>query len=74
MEYITRNEEINEGDRLVTSGLDGIFPKGMLVGQVSRVQKKNYGLFQDVGVKLAIDPSRIEEVLVVSGKNDSTKG
>ncbi len=74
MKYITRNEEIHEGDRLVTSGLDGIFPKGLLVGQVSRVQKKNYGLFQDVGVQLAIDPSRIEEVLVVSAKYDSTKG
>lgn len=74
MEYVTRNEEIREGDRLVTSGLDGVFPKGILVGQVSKVQKKNYGLFQEVGVQLAIDPSRIEEVLVVSSEHDSSKG
>lgn len=74
MEYVTRNEEIREGDRLVTSGLDGVFPKGILVGQVSTVRKKTYGLFQEVEVQLAIDPSRIEEVLVVSTENDASKG
>jgi len=74
MEYVTRNEEIREGDRLVTSGLDGIFPKGILVGIVGTVRKKNYGLFQDVGVRLAVEPSRIEEVLVVSTGRGPSKG
>ncbi len=74
MEYVTRNEEIRKGDRLVTSGLGGIFPKGILVGIVRTVRKKSYGLFQDVGVQLAVDPSRIEEVLVVSTGRGPSKG
>jgi len=73
MEYVTRNENIREGDRLITSGLDNIFPKGQLVGTVGKVQENSYGLFQDVSVRLAVDPERIEEVLVVSTKRASPK-
>ncbi|MBI4526294.1 MAG: rod shape-determining protein MreC [Deltaproteobacteria bacterium] len=65
MKYVKRSDDVQEGDRLLTSGLDGIFPKGLLVGTVSNVRKKSVGLFQFVGVNLAIDSSRIEEVLVV---------
>jgi len=68
VKYVKRTDDIREGDRLVTSGLDGVFPKGMLVGTVVRVQKKKFGLFQDVTVSLAVDPARIEEVLVVSAR------
>lgn len=73
MEYVTRNENIREGDRLITSGLDNIFPKGQLVGTVGKVQENSYGLFQDVSVRLAVDPERIEEVLVVSTERASSK-
>lgn len=68
MKYVKRSEDVQEGDRLITSGLDGIFPKGLLVGAVTRVRKKSHGLFQHVGVTLAADPSRIEEILVVSAE------
>lgn len=73
MEYVTRNENIREGDRLITSGLDNIFPKGQLVGTVGKVQENSYGLFQDVSVRLAVDPERIEEVLVVSTERAPAK-
>lgn len=68
MKYAKRSEEIQEGDRLITSGLDGIFPKGLLVGTVTKVRKKTFGLFQYVEVALAVDPYRLEEVLVVSAE------
>ncbi|MFQ5850459.1 MAG: rod shape-determining protein MreC [Candidatus Binatia bacterium] len=68
LKYVSRNDEIREGDRLVTSGLDGIFPKGLLVGTVGMVRKETSGLFQHVEVSLAVNPSRIEEVLVVSAE------
>jgi rod shape-determining protein MreC len=67
MKYVKRSDDLKEGDRLVTSGLDGVFPKGLLVGAVSKVNKKSFGLFQYVEVTLAVDPARIEEVLVVRG-------
>ena len=66
MKYVKRSEDIQEGDRLITSGLDGIFPKGLLVGSASTVRKKSFGLFQYVEVALAVDPSRTEEVMVVN--------
>jgi rod shape-determining protein MreC len=66
MKYVRRSEDVQAGDRLVTSGLDGIFPKGLFVGTVRRVEKGGYGLFQQVEVSLALDPLRVEEVLVVS--------
>ena len=68
MKYTKRSEDIQEGDRLITSGLDGIFPKGLLVGTVTKARKKTFGLFQYVEVGLAVDPYRIEEVLVVSAE------
>jgi len=67
MKYVKRSDDLQEGDRLVTSGLDGVFPKGLLVGAVSKVNKKSIGLFQHVEVNLAVDPARLEEVLVVKG-------
>ncbi len=73
LKYAKRSEDVQEGDRLITSGLDTIFPKGLLVGTVTKVRKKSFGLFQYVEVALAVDPSRIEEVLVVSAEATQAK-
>lgn len=67
MKYVKRSEDLKEGDRLVTSGLDGVFPKGLMIGTISKVNKKSVGLFQYIEVNLAVDPQRVEEVLVVRG-------
>ncbi len=73
LKYIKRSEDVREGDRLVTSGLDNIFPKGMLVGTVIKVRKQSRGLFQIVEVLPAIQASLVEEVLIVSGENEAAK-
>jgi len=73
MKYVQRSEDIQEGDRLVTSGLGGVFPKGLFVGTVDEVRKTSFGMFQHVGVSLAVDLSRIEEVLVVSSTTPRLK-
>lgn len=73
LKYAKRSEDVQEGDRLITSGLDTIFPKGLLVGTVTKVRKKSFGLFQYVEVSLAVDPSRLEEVLVVSAEATQAK-
>jgi rod shape-determining protein MreC len=66
MKYVKRSEDIQVGDTLITSGADGIFPKGLRVGTVARVRKQNLGLFQAVELTPAVVVSRIEEVLVVA--------
>ena len=73
LKYVKRSEDIQEGDRLITSGLDGIFPKGMMVGTVIKVRKQHLGLFQFIEVLPAVQSARVEEVLVVAGESDAAK-
>ncbi|HXG50377.1 MAG TPA: rod shape-determining protein MreC [candidate division Zixibacteria bacterium] len=68
MKYVKRSEDVQEGDRLVTSGLDGIFPKGLMVGVVTKVRKQSLGLFQSIEVAPAVRPERTEEVIVVGSE------
>jgi len=66
LKYVKRADDVQAGDRLVTSGLDGIFPKGVSVGRVARVSRKDRGLFLYAEVTPTADASRIEEVLVTA--------
>jgi rod shape-determining protein MreC len=66
-----RSEDIQPGDRLITSGLDGVFPKGLMVGTVIKVNKQHLGLFQFVEVLPAVQSSRAEEVFVVGAADSS---
>jgi len=72
LKYVKRSEDIQEGDRLVTSGLNGIFPKGIVVGTVTKVRKQTTGLFQHIEIMPAESMVRTEEVLVV--KRDVNQG
>ena len=67
MKYLKRGEDVQVGDRVVTSGLDGIFPKGIIVGEVTRLTRGNRGLLQVAEIKPAVPLDRIEEVLVARG-------
>jgi rod shape-determining protein MreC len=66
MKYIKRDDEVDIDDVVVTSGLDGIFPKGIRIGHVSGVTKKDVGLFQVADVTPAADFSKLEEVMVMT--------
>ncbi|HSM94179.1 MAG TPA: rod shape-determining protein MreC, partial [Anaeromyxobacteraceae bacterium] len=66
LEYALRSEDMIEGDRLVTSGTDGVFPRGLLIGTVTRIERRGHGLFQTADVIPAVDPTRVEEVLVIT--------
>jgi rod shape-determining protein MreC len=66
LDYALRTEDMIEGDLLVTSGTDGVFPRGLPVGKVTQIDRNPHGLFQDALVLPAVDPTRLEEVLVVT--------
>ena len=66
MEYIPQEEEISVGDIVLTSGLGGFMPKGLVVGQVTKVQQMDYELFQAAVLRPAVDFSRLESVLVIT--------
>lgn len=65
MKYLKREEDAEVGDRVVTSGLDGIFPKGIIVGTITHVTRGNRGLLQVAELSANVPLDRIEEVLVV---------
>jgi rod shape-determining protein MreC len=67
MKYLKRDEDVEVGDRIVTSGLDGLFPKGIMIGEVTRVTRGNRGLLQVADIKPSVPLDRIEEVLVTHG-------
>lgn len=63
-EYLSRRSEIEEGMPIVTSGLDGIYPAGILIGHVHGVKKEGAGLFQQAEAIPAVDFYKLREVLV----------
>ncbi len=62
-----RTDDIEDGDLLVTSGTDGVFPKGLVVGRVANVERPNHGMFLKAEVAPAVEVGRLEEVFVLMG-------
>lgn len=65
MKYVPISAPVEVGDVVLSSGLGGIFPKGLRLGTVIQVQKATQGLFQEVTIIPSADLSRLEEVLVL---------
>src|SRR5262249_124505 len=65
VEYVQRNDEVEVGDVLVTSGVGCRFPKGIPVARVKKIEKRNFGIDQTVEAEPTVDFSRLEEVLVI---------
>ncbi len=68
-EYLDAKEEVRPGDLLLTSGMDGVFPKGIPAGVVRSVEKDANGLFQKAEVVPYVEMNKLEEVVVL--KSDS---
>jgi rod shape-determining protein MreC len=64
MELVSNFADVKAGDNIVASGVDGIYPKGYLIGQVERSDRGG-GLYRNISVRPAVDFSSLEEVLVV---------
>ena len=66
MTYVNRGAVIRPGERVISSGLGGVFPKGFPIGTVVKVQlNKQTGMYQDLTINPAADFRRLEEVLVI---------
>jgi rod shape-determining protein MreC len=64
LEYVSETADVIVGDQVVTSGIDGIFPKGFTIGSVDVVEKSGPS-YKRITIKPAVDFSSLEEVLVV---------
>ncbi len=65
VDYVLSKEDVKVDDIIISSGLDGIYPKGLLVGQIQDVTKNRYDLFQKVTLKPFVDFDKLEEVLII---------
>jgi len=66
MIYIPQEDEVQVGDVVLTSGLGGVLPRGLVIGQVSEVRQQDFALFQEAVVRPAVDYRRVELVLVIT--------
>jgi rod shape-determining protein MreC len=68
IKYVSRNDDIQAGDIIITSGLDRHFPKGLYIGRVKRVISQTRGNFLFVEAVPEVDLGRIEEVQILPKK------
>ena len=73
LKYVAKTAEVKAGDIVVSSGVDGIFPKGLPLGVVRSASKKDADLFQKVNVAPFVDPAVVEEVIVIMPDRGETK-
>lgn len=66
MEYIAQEADVAVGDEVETSGLAGNFPKGLTIGQVTEVRKRDVDMYQQAVVRPTVDFNRLEFVLVIT--------
>jgi rod shape-determining protein MreC len=64
MELVSNLADVQPGDAVVASGVDGIFPKGYAIGKVEKAERTS-GLYYTITVRPSVDFSGLEEVLVV---------
>ena len=70
MKYVTRTARVIKGDRVISSGLGNIYPKGLEIGHVSEIEKVNYGITQFIKIRPSVDFDRLEEVIVLMSDSD----
>ncbi|MGV8082907.1 MAG: rod shape-determining protein MreC [Coriobacteriia bacterium] len=71
MEFVSKETTVTAGDVVVTSGIGGVYPKGLLIGEVTKVTNLPAALYQKIELSTAVDPTELEEVVVVIGMSSS---
>ncbi|MNJ94629.1 Cell shape-determining protein MreC [compost metagenome] len=66
LKYVEKTEDVQEGDIIVTGGLDNIFPKGFPIAVVEAVERKTFSVSLKVDLRPIVDPYKVEEVFVVT--------
>lgn len=64
MQYVPGTADVKTGDLVVTSGIDGIYPKGFVIGTIDQADR-GVGAYHEITIRPAVDFARLEEVLIV---------
>jgi rod shape-determining protein MreC len=65
LNYVLRQMDVEVGDTVISSGFDGIYPKGLPIGRVSKIVHETSGLFKEIELEPFVDFSKIEEVMII---------
>lgn len=70
LEFTVKDEDVKVGDMVISSGIGGVFPKGLPIGEVGMVKKGEYGVFQTIEVRPLVNIGKLEELLVLVRQRD----
>ena len=65
MDLVPRDAKVEEGWTVITSGIGGVFPKGLLIGKISKIESPENEMFQKILVEPAIDIEELERVFII---------
>jgi cell shape-determining protein MreC len=65
MELIPQNEVVTEGDAVTTAGIEPTIPRGLLIGQVSRIESESGELFQTIRVRSLVNVNELTAVSII---------
>jgi rod shape-determining protein MreC len=73
LSYIIKTEHVAPDDVIVSSGINTMYPKGIIIGTVTHINKDRSGFFQSIMIKPAVDFSKLHEVLIVLREPEKQK-
>lgn len=73
MKYVSRTEPVILNDKIITSGLGNVYPKGILIGHISKIEREGYGITQKIEITPGVDFGRLEEVIVLTSSYSDEK-
>ncbi len=73
MKYVNRTEPIILSDIVMTSGLGNVYPKGIKIGFISKIERETYGITQHIEITPFVNFSKLEEVMVLVMEQDEGK-
>ncbi|MDH3390273.1 MAG: rod shape-determining protein MreC [Desulfobulbaceae bacterium] len=73
LNYVLKSAVVEKGDFVLTSGLGGVFPKGLIVGSVLEITNSRRGMFQKIEIEPAVDFSQLEYLIIIMKKDSLTE-
>jgi len=68
LDFIPKNENVELGEKIITSGMDSIYPKGILIGKVENIDLSENQLFQKISILPTVDFNKLETVFILKSR------
>ena len=65
MDFIPNTEQLEIGDKIITSGTDNLYPKGVLIGTIESINSSDNQIFQKIIIAPSVDFSKLEQVIII---------